>query len=168
MVAVLKGRAVVRALVGGSAGGSASAGCRAGVRQAAEGMQTTSNDQNSAWSTTYVPQQVPLLHCFCPAKSAIYLAVHVPFMARELDSMAFEGPFQLHQFYDSVMTLQLVTGFGGIIMFMFTEESTAGEKKKKPSPRLNVHSAFWILASIAVTYYFDFFKSIKETIQADR
>lgn len=48
MVAVLKGRAVVRALVGGSAGGSASAGCRAGVRQAAEGMQTTSNDQNSA------------------------------------------------------------------------------------------------------------------------
>lgn len=47
------------------------------------------------------------------------------------------------------------------------EESTAGEKKKKPSPRLNVHSAFWILASIAVTYYFDFFKSIKETIQAD-
>lgn len=48
MVAVLKGRAEVRALVGGSAGGSASAGCRAGVRQAAEGMQTTSNDQNSA------------------------------------------------------------------------------------------------------------------------
>uniref|UniRef100_A0A8C9FD90 Transmembrane protein 128 n=1 Tax=Pavo cristatus TaxID=9049 RepID=A0A8C9FD90_PAVCR len=47
------------------------------------------------------------------------------------------------------------------------EQSTAGEKKKKPSPRLNVHSAFWILASIAVTYYFDFFKSIKETIQAD-
>uniref|UniRef100_A0A8C3C3Z1 Transmembrane protein 128 n=1 Tax=Cairina moschata TaxID=8855 RepID=A0A8C3C3Z1_CAIMO len=46
------------------------------------------------------------------------------------------------------------------------EESTAVEKKK-PSPRLNFHSAFWILASIAVTYYFDFFKSVKETIQAD-
>ncbi|XP_065591856.1 transmembrane protein 128 [Cyrtonyx montezumae] len=47
------------------------------------------------------------------------------------------------------------------------EESTVVDKKKKPSPRLNVHSAFWILASIAVTYYFDFFKSVKETIQAD-
>lgn len=82
--------------------------------------------------------------------------------------MTLEGPFQLCQFCDSVMTLQLMTGFGDIIMFTFTEESTAGEKKKKPSPRLNVHSAFWILASIAVTYYFDFFKSIKETIQADR
>uniref|UniRef100_A0A8C3KXE9 Transmembrane protein 128 n=1 Tax=Chrysolophus pictus TaxID=9089 RepID=A0A8C3KXE9_CHRPC len=90
-----------------------------------------------------------------------------PFIARELDSKSFEGPFQLCQFCGSVMTQQLVTGFGGIIMFMFTEESAAGEKKKKPSPRLNVHSAFWILASIAVTYYFDFFKSIKETIQAD-
>ncbi|PKK30788.1 transmembrane protein 128 [Columba livia] len=47
------------------------------------------------------------------------------------------------------------------------EESTAVEKKRKPLTRLNAHSAFWILASIAVTYYFDFFKTIKETIQAD-
>ncbi|NXD69167.1 TM128 protein, partial [Eolophus roseicapillus] len=37
-------------------------------------------------------------------------------------------------------------------------ESTAIEKKKQPLARLNIHSAFWILASIAVTYYFDFFK----------
>nr|XP_021141526.1 transmembrane protein 128 [Columba livia] len=48
-----------------------------------------------------------------------------------------------------------------------SEESTAVEKKRKPLTRLNAHSAFWILASIAVTYYFDFFKTIKETIQAD-
>lgn len=60
-----------------------------------------------------------------------------------------------------------MTRFSDTIMFIFTEESTAVEKKK-PSPRLNFHSAFWILASIAVTYYFDFLKSVKETIQADR
>ncbi|KAM6077047.1 transmembrane protein 128 [Chlamydotis macqueenii] len=47
------------------------------------------------------------------------------------------------------------------------EESTAVEKKRKPLTRLNIHSAFWISASIAVTYYFDFLKTIKETIQAD-
>ncbi|NXP15363.1 TM128 protein, partial [Thinocorus orbignyianus] len=46
-------------------------------------------------------------------------------------------------------------------------ESTAVEKKRKLLARLNIHSAFWILASIAVTYYFDFFKTIKETAQAD-
>ncbi|NWH50911.1 TM128 protein, partial [Fregata magnificens] len=46
-------------------------------------------------------------------------------------------------------------------------ESTAVERKRKPLTRLNIHSAFWILASIAVTYYFDFFKTVKETIQAD-
>ncbi|XP_030419098.1 transmembrane protein 128 [Gopherus evgoodei] len=47
------------------------------------------------------------------------------------------------------------------------EEPTNVEKKEKPLPRLNIHSAFWILASIAVTYYVEFFKTIKETIQAD-
>ncbi|KAF1499345.1 hypothetical protein FQV19_0013136, partial [Eudyptula minor] len=46
-------------------------------------------------------------------------------------------------------------------------EPTAVEKKRKPLTRLNIHSAFWILASIAVTYYFDFLKTVKETIQAD-
>ncbi|XP_030306118.1 transmembrane protein 128 isoform X1 [Calypte anna] len=56
----------------------------------------------------------------------------------------------------------LPSGDGGA-----AEESTAVEKKKKPLNRLNVHSAFWILSSIAVTYYFDFFKTVKETIQAD-
>ncbi|CAK7294610.1 Transmembrane protein 128 [Vulpes lagopus] len=40
--------------------------------------------------------------------------------------------------------------------------STAVEKKEKPLPRLNIHSGFWILASIVVTYYVDFFKTIKE------
>ncbi|XP_055564427.1 transmembrane protein 128 [Falco cherrug] len=47
------------------------------------------------------------------------------------------------------------------------EESTAVEKKRKPLTRLYIHSAFWILASIAVTYYFDFFKTITETFQAN-
>ncbi|XP_036184692.1 transmembrane protein 128 isoform X2 [Myotis myotis] len=40
--------------------------------------------------------------------------------------------------------------------------SAAVEKKQKPLPRLNVHSGFWILASIVVTYYVDFFKTIRE------
>ncbi|XP_002709398.2 transmembrane protein 128 isoform X1 [Oryctolagus cuniculus] len=40
--------------------------------------------------------------------------------------------------------------------------STAAEKKEKPLPRLNLHSGFWILASIAVTYYVDFFKTLRE------
>ncbi|XP_062349363.1 transmembrane protein 128 [Cinclus cinclus] len=47
------------------------------------------------------------------------------------------------------------------------EESTAVEKTIRPLNRLNIHSAFWILASIAVTYYFDFLKNVKETMQAD-
>ncbi|EAW82441.1 transmembrane protein 128 [Homo sapiens] len=42
------------------------------------------------------------------------------------------------------------------------ETSTAVEKKEKPLPRLNIHSGFWILASIVVTYYVDFFKTLKE------
>ncbi|XP_044536871.1 transmembrane protein 128 [Gracilinanus agilis] len=45
------------------------------------------------------------------------------------------------------------------------EESTVVEKKEKPIPRLNIHSAFWILASIVVTYYVEFFKTVKENIQ---
>ncbi|NXN18292.1 TM128 protein, partial [Indicator maculatus] len=46
-------------------------------------------------------------------------------------------------------------------------ESAAVENRNKPLNRLNIHSAFWILASIAVTYYFDFFNTVKETIEAD-
>uniref|UniRef100_A0A8C3X2A5 Transmembrane protein 128 n=1 Tax=Catagonus wagneri TaxID=51154 RepID=A0A8C3X2A5_9CETA len=42
------------------------------------------------------------------------------------------------------------------------ETSAAVEKKEKPLPRLNIHSGFWILASIVVTYYVDFFKTVKE------
>uniref|UniRef100_A0A8D0GRK0 Transmembrane protein 128 n=2 Tax=Sphenodon punctatus TaxID=8508 RepID=A0A8D0GRK0_SPHPU len=47
------------------------------------------------------------------------------------------------------------------------DEATLVEKKEKPLPRLNIHSTFWILSSIAVTYYFEFFKAVKETFQAD-
>ncbi|XP_015277311.1 PREDICTED: transmembrane protein 128 [Gekko japonicus] len=46
-------------------------------------------------------------------------------------------------------------------------EFTSTEKKEKPLPRLNVHSAFWIVASIAVTYYVEFFKAVKEMIQME-
>ncbi|XP_069782736.1 transmembrane protein 128 isoform X3 [Narcine bancroftii] len=35
------------------------------------------------------------------------------------------------------------------------------KKKEKPLPRFNIHSVFWILSSIAVTYYVDFFSTIK-------
>ncbi|KFO25757.1 transmembrane protein 128 isoform X2 [Fukomys damarensis] len=42
------------------------------------------------------------------------------------------------------------------------ESSTIVETKEKPLPRLNIHSGFWILASIIVTYYVDFFKTLKE------
>ncbi|XP_062991710.1 transmembrane protein 128 [Elgaria multicarinata webbii] len=46
-------------------------------------------------------------------------------------------------------------------------EATSIEKKEKPLPRLNIHSAFWILASIATTYYVEFFKTINELIQKE-
>ncbi|XP_048457269.1 transmembrane protein 128 isoform X2 [Rhincodon typus] len=35
------------------------------------------------------------------------------------------------------------------------------KKKEKPLPRFNMHSVFWILASMAVTYYVEFFSTIK-------
>ncbi|XP_077159815.1 transmembrane protein 128 [Paroedura picta] len=46
-------------------------------------------------------------------------------------------------------------------------ELTSAEKKEKPPPRLNVHSAFWIVASVAVTYYVEFFRAVKEIIQTE-
>ncbi|XP_009990584.1 PREDICTED: transmembrane protein 128 [Tauraco erythrolophus] len=70
-------------------------------------------------------------------------------------------------FYVTIIILHLMTGSGAIIMFLFTEESTAVGKKRKPLNRANIHSAFWILASIAVTYYFDFFQNVKETMQTN-
>ncbi|KAM9410525.1 transmembrane protein 128 isoform 1-T1 [Pholidichthys leucotaenia] len=36
------------------------------------------------------------------------------------------------------------------------------EKDAKPLPRFNKHSIFWIVASIAVTYYVDFLRNIME------
>ncbi|XP_069488063.1 transmembrane protein 128 [Ambystoma mexicanum] len=47
-----------------------------------------------------------------------------------------------------------------------TSESSEDEKKKnKPLPRVNTHSVFWILASVAATYYVEFFKVVKEHLQ---
>ncbi|KAI5097638.1 transmembrane protein 128 [Silurus meridionalis] len=50
---------------------------------------------------------------------------------------------------------------------LFNPESENDEKSKekadsKPLPRLNRHSVFWILASISLTYYVDFFGVILE------
>ncbi|XP_041132177.1 transmembrane protein 128 isoform X2 [Polyodon spathula] len=39
------------------------------------------------------------------------------------------------------------------------------KEKEKPLPRVNLHSVFWILASIGLTYYIDFFTVIKEDVQ---
>lgn len=47
------------------------------------------------------------------------------------------------------------------------ETPTAVEKKERPLPRLNIHSGFWILASIVVTYYVDFFKTFKENFHTN-
>ncbi|XP_052054895.1 transmembrane protein 128 isoform X2 [Apodemus sylvaticus] len=47
------------------------------------------------------------------------------------------------------------------------EAPTAVEKKERPLPRLNIHSGFWILASIVVTYYVDFFKTFKENFHTN-
>ncbi|XP_045145420.1 transmembrane protein 128 [Echinops telfairi] len=46
----------------------------------------------------------------------------------------------------------------------FPETSVAVETKDKPLPRLNIHSGFWILASIAATYYADFFRTVRENL----
>lgn len=36
------------------------------------------------------------------------------------------------------------------------------EKDAKPLPRINRHSVFWIVASVGLTYYFDFLRVITE------
>ncbi|XP_068598906.1 transmembrane protein 128 [Brachionichthys hirsutus] len=41
-------------------------------------------------------------------------------------------------------------------------EKSQEEKDAQPLPRVNRHSVFWILASIGVTYYVDFFRNIVE------
>ncbi|XP_049645772.1 transmembrane protein 128 [Suncus etruscus] len=47
-----------------------------------------------------------------------------------------------------------------------SEISVAVKKSGKPHRRLNIHSGFWILASIGVTYYVDFFKTVKDNIHS--
>ncbi|XP_034095365.1 transmembrane protein 128 [Gymnodraco acuticeps] len=42
------------------------------------------------------------------------------------------------------------------------DEKSQDEKDAKPLPRINRHSVFWIVASVAVTYYVDFFNNIIE------
>ncbi|KAF7649944.1 hypothetical protein LDENG_00133750 [Lucifuga dentata] len=43
-----------------------------------------------------------------------------------------------------------------------SDEKSQEEKDVKPLPRINRHSVFWILASVAVTYYVDFIRNIIE------
>ncbi|XP_077429765.1 transmembrane protein 128 [Vanacampus margaritifer] len=40
------------------------------------------------------------------------------------------------------------------------DEKCREEKDVKPLPRINKHSVFWVVASISVTYYVDFFHNI--------
>lgn len=47
-------------------------------------------------------------------------------------------------------------------MLLFCNCSGQAEKDAKPLPRINRHSVFWIVASISVTYYVDFFHNIME------
>lgn len=42
------------------------------------------------------------------------------------------------------------------------DEKSKEEKDTKPLPRINKHSIFWIVASIGITYYVDFFRNIME------
>ncbi|XP_029908548.1 transmembrane protein 128 [Myripristis murdjan] len=42
------------------------------------------------------------------------------------------------------------------------DEKSQEEKDTKPLPRINRHSVFWIVASVAVTYYVDFLRVIME------
>ncbi|KAK5872870.1 hypothetical protein PBY51_013529 [Eleginops maclovinus] len=42
------------------------------------------------------------------------------------------------------------------------DEKSQEEKDAKPLPRINRHSIFWIVASVAVTYYVDFLNNIIE------
>uniref|UniRef100_A0ABM5FGJ0 Transmembrane protein 128 n=1 Tax=Pogona vitticeps TaxID=103695 RepID=A0ABM5FGJ0_9SAUR len=57
--------------------------------------------------------------------------------------------------------LQQPSSSPGMVVEATNTETTI---KEKPLPRLNLHSAFWILASIATTYYAEFFKNVKEMI----
>ncbi|KAL6475882.1 hypothetical protein MHYP_G00143810 [Metynnis hypsauchen] len=42
------------------------------------------------------------------------------------------------------------------------EDEKSKEAESKPLPRVNRHSVFWILASVGLTYYVDFFNVILE------
>ncbi|XP_035653409.1 transmembrane protein 128-like [Oncorhynchus keta] len=43
-----------------------------------------------------------------------------------------------------------------------SNEKSQEEKDDKPLPRINRHSVFWIVASVGLTYYFDFLRVITE------
>ncbi|XP_043827466.1 transmembrane protein 128 [Dromiciops gliroides] len=82
-------------------------------------------------------------------------------MATAMDSVELQQlRRRFQQEAESLLGGSALRGHGAV-----AEESTAVERKEKPLPRLNIHSAFWILASIVVTYYVEFFKTVKENIQ---
>ncbi|KAM4808277.1 transmembrane protein 128 [Rhinophrynus dorsalis] len=39
------------------------------------------------------------------------------------------------------------------------------KKKEKPPSRINLHSVFWILAAVSLTYYVEFFQVVKEILE---
>lgn len=46
----------------------------------------------------------------------------------------------------------------------FLEKNISGQEEKdaKPLPRINKHSIFWIVASLGLTYYVEFFQNLKD------
>ncbi|KAK7877817.1 hypothetical protein WMY93_031525 [Mugilogobius chulae] len=48
------------------------------------------------------------------------------------------------------------------------KEKSPEQKDVQPLPRINRHSVFWIVASVALTYYLDFFKQLLHNEHIDR
>lgn len=46
----------------------------------------------------------------------------------------------------------------------FLDKNISGQEEKdaKPLPRINKHSVFWIVASLGLTYYVDFFQNLTD------
>ncbi|XP_053314253.1 transmembrane protein 128 [Spea bombifrons] len=45
------------------------------------------------------------------------------------------------------------------------DRSEEEKKKQKPLPRINIHSVFWILAAISLTFYVEFFQVVQDVLQ---
>lgn len=50
------------------------------------------------------------------------------------------------------------------------EKNISGQEEKdvKPLPRINKHSVFWIVASLGLTYYVEFFQNLRDNDEIKR